>query len=164
MPANSRRHSRSKWTMSSIVKSSPAAYLRFGVHPRGRRESREHSAASRLDPALAQLKQAAVLCREIRHFRPKSHRSGWLTRSIQSKRCRRLKADKPTVTFERTAESKIRVTTTSWDDAKVILPNQVLEVATIGKQVGLVRVDKPIAYLDIDDAGLVEADCSPETN
>jgi hypothetical protein len=68
------------------------------------------------------------------------------------------------VTFERTAESKIRVTTTSWDDAKVILPNQVLEVATIGKQVGLVRVDKPIAYLDIDDAGLVEADCSPETN
>ena len=56
-----------------------------------------------------------------------------------------------------------QVTTTSWDDAKVILPNQVLEVATIGKQVGLVRVDKPIAYLDIDDTGLVEADCSPET-
>jgi hypothetical protein len=32
----------------------------------------------------------------------------------------------------------------------VLLPNQVLEVAVIGKQVGLVRVDKPIAYLDID--------------
>jgi hypothetical protein len=46
------------------------------------------------------------------------------------------------------------VTTSSWDDAKVIWPNQVLEVATIGKQVGLVRVDKPIAYLDIDDTGL----------
>jgi hypothetical protein len=52
-----------------------------------------------------------------------------------------------TLTFERTAESKIRVTTTSWDDAKVILPNQVLEAAVIGKQVGLVRVDKPVAYL-----------------
>ena len=74
-----------------------------------------------------------------------------------------LKADKLTVTFERTAESKIRTTTTSWDDAKVILPNQVLEVATIGKQVGLVRVDKPIAYLDIDDTGLAEAGYGPVT-
>jgi hypothetical protein len=55
-----------------------------------------------------------------------------------------------------------QVTTTSWDDAKVILPNQVLEVATIGKQVGLVRVDKPIAYLDIDDTGLVEAGYGPQ--
>jgi len=53
--------------------------------------------------------------------------------------------------------------TSSWDDHKVILLNQVLEVASVGKQVGLVRVDKPIAYLDIDDTGLVEADCSPET-
>ena len=32
------------------------------------------------------------------------------------------------------------------DDAVVILPHQVLEVAIIGKQIGLVRVDKPIAY------------------
>jgi hypothetical protein len=30
----------------------------------------------------------------------------------------------------------------------------VLAVASIGKLVGLVRVDKPIAYLDIDDTGL----------
>jgi len=37
-------------------------------------------------------------------------------------------------------------TTASWDDAKVILPNQVIEVAIVGKQVGPVRVDKPIAY------------------
>ena len=73
-----------------------------------------------------------------------------------------LKADKVTVTFERTAEDKIRVTTTSWDDAKVILPHQVLEVAIIGQQVGLVRVDKPIAYLDIDDTGLVGAGYGPE--
>ena len=73
-----------------------------------------------------------------------------------------LKADKVTVTFERNAESKIRVTTTSWDDAKVILPNHVLEVASIGKQVGLVRVDKPVAYLDIDDTGLVGAGYGPE--
>jgi hypothetical protein len=38
---------------------------------------------------------------------------------------------------------------------KVILAHQVLEVAISGQQVGLVRVDKPIAYLDIDDTGLV---------
>ena len=70
-----------------------------------------------------------------------------------------LKADKVTLTFERTAESKIRVTTTSWDDAKVILPNQALEAAIIGKQVGLVRVDKPIAYLDIDETSLLLRIC-----
>jgi hypothetical protein len=75
-----------------------------------------------------------------------------------------LKADKVSVVFERIDGGKIRVTTSSWEDAKVILPNQVLEVATIGKQVGLVRVDKPIAYLDIDDTGLVAAGYGPETN
>jgi hypothetical protein len=32
----------------------------------------------------------------------------------------------------------------------------VLEVAIVGKQVGLVRVDKPVAYLDIDDTGSSE--------
>ena len=38
-----------------------------------------------------------------------------------------LKADSVSVVFERTADGKIRVTTSSWDDAKVILPNQVLD-------------------------------------
>ena len=51
----------------------------------------------------------------------------------------------------------------TWHEAKVILANQVLEVAIIGKQVGPVRVDKPIAYLDIDDIGLIEAGCNPQT-
>ena len=73
-----------------------------------------------------------------------------------------LKADKASVVFERLADGKMRVTTTTWDDAKAISPNQVLAVASIGKQVGLVRVDKPIAYLDIDDTGLVEAGYGPE--
>jgi hypothetical protein len=74
-----------------------------------------------------------------------------------------LKADKVNVAFERLDGGKIRVGTSSWDDPKVILPNQVLEVAVIGKQVGLVRVDKPVAYLDIDDTVLVEAGYGPET-
>jgi hypothetical protein len=70
-----------------------------------------------------------------------------------------LKADKVTVTFERIDGGKIRASTTSWDDAKVILAHQVLEVAVIGKQVGLVRVDKPIAYLDIDETSLLLRIC-----
>jgi hypothetical protein len=73
-----------------------------------------------------------------------------------------LKADKVSVVFERIDGGKIRVTTSSWGDWKVILPNQVFEVASIGKQFGLVRVDKPIAHLDIDDTGLVEAGYGPE--
>ena len=35
-------------------------------------------------------------------------------------------------------------------------------MAIVGRQVGLVRVDKPIAYLDIDDTGLVEAGYGPQ--
>jgi hypothetical protein len=45
----------------------------------------------------------------------------------------------------------------------VISPNQVLAVASIGKPVGLVRVDKSVAYLDIDDTGLAEAGYGPVT-
>ena len=70
-----------------------------------------------------------------------------------------LKADKVSVVFERIADGKIRVTTSSWQDAVVIWPNQVLEAALIGKQVGLVRVDKPIAYLDIDETSLLLRMC-----
>ena len=58
-----------------------------------------------------------------------------------------LEADKVSVVFERLADGKIRVTASCWDDAKVISPNQVLAVASIGKLVELVRVDKPMGYL-----------------
>jgi hypothetical protein len=51
-----------------------------------------------------------------------------------------LKADKVSVVFERLPVGKIRVTTSSWHDAKVICPNQVLEVAIVGKQVGWHRL------------------------
>jgi hypothetical protein len=39
------------------------------------------------------------------------------------------------------------------------LPYQVLEVAIVGKQVGLVRVEKPVAYLDIDETSLLVKMC-----
>jgi len=75
-----------------------------------------------------------------------------------------LKADRIVVALERLEDGKTQATTTTWDDAKVISPNQVLEVAIVGKQVALVRVDKPIAYLGIEDTGLVEACYGPATN
>ena len=62
-----------------------------------------------------------------------------------------LKSGRVDVAFERIEGGKNRVTTSTWDDAKVILAKQVLEVAIIGKQVGLVRVHKPVAHLDIRD-------------
>ena len=74
-----------------------------------------------------------------------------------------LKADRIVLALERLEGGKIRALARSWDDAKVISPNQVLEMAIVGRQVGLVRVDKPIAYLDIDDTGLVEAGYGPVT-
>ena len=74
-----------------------------------------------------------------------------------------LKADRIVVALERLEDGKTRATTTTWDDAKVISPNQVLAVASIGKLVGLVRVDKSVAYLDIDDTGLAEAGYGPVT-
>ena len=74
-----------------------------------------------------------------------------------------LKADRIVVALERLEDGKTRATTATWDDAKVISPNPVLAVARIGKQVGLVRVDKSVAYLDIDDTGLAEAGYGPVT-
>ena len=65
-----------------------------------------------------------------------------------------LKADRIVLAPERLDGGKIRATTTSWDGHKVFLSNQVLEVAIVGKQVALVRVDKPVAYVDIDDTRL----------
>ena len=59
--------------------------------------------------------------------------------------------DRVVVVLEREEGGKIRVHTASWDDHKLILPNQALEVASVDKQVGLVRVAKPGAYLDIDE-------------
>jgi hypothetical protein len=74
-----------------------------------------------------------------------------------------LKAGRIVLALERLEGGKIRALARSWDDAKVISLNQVLEVAAIGKQVRLVQVDKPVAYLDIDDTGLVEAGYGPVT-
>jgi hypothetical protein len=56
------------------------------------------------------------------------------------------KAEKGTLSWERIEGGKIRVTTSTWDGAVVILPNQGSRRRSSAKQVALVRVDKPIAY------------------
>ena len=73
-----------------------------------------------------------------------------------------MKSDGVSVVFERIEGDKIRVTTSSWDDAKMILRKQVLEAAMIGKGRLGWSVSTSRAYLDIDDTGLVEAGCRPD--
>ena len=75
-----------------------------------------------------------------------------------------MKFDRVSVVFERIEGDKIRVTTSSWDDAKMILPNQVLEAAVLGKgRLGWSGSTSRSLNLDIDDTVLIEAGCSPET-
>ena len=45
---------------------------------------------------------------------------------------------------------------------EILLKADRIVVALERKQVGLVRVDKPIAYLDIDDTGLGGCELRPE--
>ena len=59
-----------------------------------------------------------------------------------------LKTDRIVLALERLDGGKIRATATSWDDQGHLAQSG----GGGGKQVALVRVDKPIAYLDIDAA------------
>jgi hypothetical protein len=53
-----------------------------------------------------------------------------------------LKSEKTTLTLEVIGEGKIRVNSSSWDDAKVILADQVLEVRAMGKRMLVLRRPK----------------------
>jgi hypothetical protein len=44
----------------------------------------------------------------------------------------------------------------------MILPHQVLEVAIVSKQLALVRVDKPVAYLEIEDTAWLKQVTGPQ--
>jgi hypothetical protein len=50
-----------------------------------------------------------------------------------------LLTEKATLSFERVDGGKIRVKASSWDDAKVILPDQVLEVRNIDGRLRVAR-------------------------
>jgi hypothetical protein len=68
-----------------------------------------------------------------------------------------LKADKVTMVFEAIGDDKVRVTCPSWDDAKVILAVEGLEVVGMGKTLGVTRTERPAQYLNIDPSGLADA-------
>jgi len=51
------------------------------------------------------------------------------------------------------------VTCQSWDDAKVILAEEALQVVAIGKILHICRVDRPAEYLNVELNGLAEAGC-----
>jgi hypothetical protein len=50
-----------------------------------------------------------------------------------------LKTEKHTLVLEGIGESKIRVNASGWDDAKVLLPDELLEVRANGKQPHVLR-------------------------
>ena len=52
----------------------------------------------------------------------------------------RLKCEKVTMVFEAIGDGKVRVTSQVWDDARVILADQALEVTGMGKTLVAARV------------------------
>ena len=68
-----------------------------------------------------------------------------------------LKAEKATMVFEAIGDDKVRVTSQGWDDAKVILGDQTLEVTGMGKTLVAARVQRALEFLNVELTGLAEA-------
>ncbi len=51
----------------------------------------------------------------------------------------------------------------SWDDSKVILAEEALQVVALGKTLYVMRSDRPAEYLNIDPTGMADAGYGPET-
>lgn len=62
--------------------------------------------------------------------------------------------DKLTIVVEALADGKMRVTSLAWEDARVLLPNQVLELRTMGKRVRVVKKER---HPDAGDLPMVAA-------
>ena len=45
----------------------------------------------------------------------------------------------------------------SWEDAKVILADEALQVVAFGKTLVVTRTNRPAEYLNIDPSGLADA-------
>jgi hypothetical protein len=65
--------------------------------------------------------------------------------------------------FEAIRGDKERVTSQEWDDAKVILADQALEVTGMGKTLVAARVQRALEFLNVELNGLAEAGYGPET-
>jgi hypothetical protein len=60
--------------------------------------------------------------------------------------------------FEAIGGDKVRVTSPGWDEAKVILADQALEVTGMGKTLVAARVQRALEFLNVESSGLAEAD------
>ena len=56
--------------------------------------------------------------------------------------------EKVTVSLEAIGDGKVRVNTSSWDNAAVILDEEALQVFAIQKRLYLCRGEKPIAWMN----------------
>jgi hypothetical protein len=57
----------------------------------------------------------------------------------------------------------VRVTSPGWDDAKIILADQALEVTGMGKTLVAARVKRALEFLNVELTGLADAGYGPET-
>ena len=57
----------------------------------------------------------------------------------------------------------MRVTSQGWDDAKVILADQALEVIGMGKTIMAARVERALEFLNVELNGLAAAGYGAET-
>jgi hypothetical protein len=63
-----------------------------------------------------------------------------------------LKADRATITLEALKDGKIRVSSSAWPDAHIILPDQILEPKWGDGQVTLIRRPKPPERRSVEEA------------
>ena len=76
---------------------------------------------------------------------------------------RRAREHADNVVFEAIGEDKVRVTCQSWEDARVILPEQALLVVAQGKTLNVMRTDRPAELAAVPTSGLADAGYGPET-
>ena len=74
-----------------------------------------------------------------------------------------LKTDRATLVFEAIGDDKVRVNCASWEDAKVILADEALQVVALGKILHMTRTNRSAEYLNIDPSGLADAGYGPST-
>jgi hypothetical protein len=73
-----------------------------------------------------------------------------------------LKAEKVTMVLEAIGDNKV-VTSPGWDDAKVILADQSLEVTGMGKTIVAARVERALEFLNVELTGLADAGYGSKT-
>jgi hypothetical protein len=74
-----------------------------------------------------------------------------------------IRAVLPLLVFEAIGNDMVCMNCSSWEDSKVILVDEALQVVALGKILHVTRTDRPAEYLNIDPTGLAEAGYGPVT-